>query len=428
MGLRTSLDQARTIAEFALYYLHERIESGVAFFPMRKELRSDPHPYYRMLRERDPVHRSRLAGGWVLSRYDDVLAVLRDPRFGADERSLARYPRIAAMLRRAGLPNPYDEGRGSMLRLDPPDHTRLRALVSKAFTGRAVERMRPRVEAILKELLERRPVGGGPLRLVHELGSPLPVRVIAEMLGVPPEDHERFRHWSDEIVRTLGEATLEDRHRSERAGQELSEYFAAVCDARRRAPREDLISALVAAEEAGDRLTQQELLSTLVLLLVAGNETTTNLISNALLALLRHPAELARLRRNPERIPDALEELLRYDSPVQFTSRAAREDVELGGQRIRRGQQVVLLLGSANRDESIFPDPDRLDLDRPTPRHLSFSHGLHFCLGAQLARLEASLALEALITRFPKLALPDQPIVWSDSTILRGPKELWLEV
>lgn len=427
MGLATTIDlwseRARGLALAGL----ERLTTGVIFNPLAPGFREDPYPFYRRLRETDPFHRSYPASGWVLSRYEDVLAVLRDPRFGADERTLARFPRIAAMLRRAGLPNPYDEGRGSMLRLDPPDHTRLRALVSKAFTGRAVERMRPRVEAILKELLERRPPGAGPLRLVHEFGAPLPVRVIAEMLGVPPEDHARFRHWSDEIVRTLGEATLEDRHRSERAGQELSDYFAAVCDARRTAPRDDLISALVAAEESGDRLTQKELLSTLVLLLVAGNETTTNLISNALLALLRHPAELAKLQRSPERISDALEELLRYDSPVQFTSRAAKEDVELGGHRIRKGQQVVVLLGSANRDEAMFPDPDRLDLDRPTPRHLSFSHGLHFCLGAQLARLEASLALEALITRFPKLALPDQPIAWSDNTILRGPKELWLE-
>jgi cytochrome P450 len=427
MGFATTLDLWRERARGLALGAAEFVTTGVIFNPLAAGFREDPYPFYRKLRETDPFHRCYPASGWVLSRYDDVLAVLRDPRFGADERHLARYPRVAAMIRRAGLPNPYDEGRGSMLRLDPPDHTRLRALVSKAFTGRSVERMRPRVEAILKELLERRPAGG-PMRLVQELGAPLPVRVIAEMLGIPPEDHERFRAWSDEIVRSLGEATLEDRHASERAGQELGAYFAAVCDARRHAPREDLISALVSAEEAGDRLTQKELLSTLTLLLVAGNETTTNLISNAVLALLRHPAELAKLRLHPERVPDAIEELLRYDSPVQLTSRAAKEDVALGGRLVRKGEQVVLLLGSANRDERAFPEPDRLDLDRPTPRHLSFSHGLHFCLGAQLARLEASLALEALITRFPKIALPDQPIAWSGSTVLRGPKELWLEV
>jgi pimeloyl-[acyl-carrier protein] synthase len=428
MGLATTIDRWSERARGLTLGAAELLTTGVIFNPFARGFREDPYPFYRKLRETDPFHRCLPASGWVLSRYDDVLAVLRDARFGADERSLSRYPRMAARLRRAGLPDPYDDGRGSMLRLDPPDHTRLRALVSKAFTGRAVERMRPRVEGILKELLERRPTGGGPLALVRELASPLPVRVIAEMLGVPPEDHERFRHWSDEIVRTLGEATLEDRHASERAGAELGEYFAAVCDARRRAPREDLISALVAAEEVGDRLTQKELLSTLVLLLVAGNETTTNLISNALLALLRHPRELAKLRLHPERIGDALEELLRYDSPVQLTSRAAREDVALAGKRIRKGEQVVLLLGSANRDDAIFPEPDRLDLERPTPRHLAFGHGLHFCLGAQLARLEATLALEALITRFPRLALLDQPIAWSGSTVLRGPKELWLEV
>ncbi len=428
MGLATTIDQWTERVRGLTLGTAELLTTGVIFNPLAPGFRENPYPFYRKLRDTDPFHRSYPADGWVLARYDDVLGVLRDPRFGADEHNMSRYARVSAMLRRAGLPDPYEEGRGSMLRLDPPDHTRLRALVSKAFTGRSVERMRPRVEAILKELLEHRPTGAGPMRLVHELGSPLPVRVIAEMLGVPPEDHARFRHWSDEVVRSLGDSTLEDRHRSERAGRELSEYLAAVCDARRRAPRDDLISALVAAEEAGDRLSQKELLATLVLLLVAGNETTTNLISNAILALLRHPAELAKLRRDPARVPDALEELLRYDSPVQFTSRIAKENVELDGHRIRRGQQVVLLLGSANRDESAFAEADRLDLDRPTPRHLSFSHGLHFCLGAQLARLEASLALETLITRFPKLALPDQQIAWSDNTILRGPKELWLEV
>jgi len=213
-----------------------------------------------------------------------------------------------------------------------------------------------------------------------------------------------------------------------RATAELRSYFEAIADARRVSPRDDLISALVAAEEGGDRLKLSEMFATLVLLLVAGNETTTNLISNSLLALLRNPEQLALLRESPERVPAALEELLRYDSPVQLTSRIVKADCTLSGHRLRRGQQLVLLLGAANRDPAAFLDPERLDVTRTDVRHLSFSHGIHFCLGAQLARLEGTLALEALVTRYPRMRLPEQTIVWRNNTILRGPKELWLEL
>jgi hypothetical protein len=363
----------------------------------------------------------------VLSRYEDVLAVLRDPSLSADERNMRRFGQLAARFKRAGLPDPYEDDRGSMLRLDPPSHSRLRGLVSKAFTPRAVERMRPRIEAILKELLDSRPARG-PMELVTELGAPLPVRVIAEMLGIPAEDHERFRAWSNEVVRSLGDGAIEDRRAALRAGQELDRYFEAIIAARRVAPKDDLISALAAAEESGDRLKRNELLSTLTLLLVAGNETTTNLISNATLALLRNPDQLEILRRAPEKIPGAVDELLRYDSPVQMTSRIATEDHERGGHRVRRGQHLIVLLGAANRDPEAFPEPDRLDVTRADTRHVSFSHGIHFCLGAQLARLEASLALEALITRFPSFKLLPQEIPWGTNTILRGPKALWLEL
>jgi len=356
-----------------------------------------------------------------------VLAVLRDPSYSADERNHRRFSSFVRRFERAGLRDPYADDRGSMLRLDPPDHTRLRGLVAKAFTPRAVERMRARIDAILKELLDSRP-GRGPMELVSELAAPLPVRVIAEMLGIPPEDHERFRNWSNEVVRGLGDGTFEDRRAAERAGEELDRYFEAIIGARRTAPKDDLISALAAVEEAGDRLKRNELLSTLTLLLVAGNETTTNLISNATLALLRNPDQLEILRRAPEQVPAAVDELLRYDSPVQMTSRIARTDHELAGHRIRRGQQLVLLLASANRDPDAFTDPDRLDVTRTDVRHVAFSHGNHFCLGAQLARLEAGLALEALISRFPKFSLLPQEIPWGKNTILRGPKALWLEL
>ncbi len=427
MTFRSRIDDflwtARSLALVAV----ERVETGIVFNPMAAGFREDPYPFYRRLRETDPFHKSRAADGYVLSRYDDVLTVLRDGAFSSDERNMNLFKRMAGRMARAGIPDPYHDDGMSMLRRDPPDHSRLRGLVAKAFTPRAVERMRPRVEQILKELLDARPAHGA-MELVREFAAPLPVRVIAEMLGVPPEDHLRFRDWSNEIVRSLGEGTHEDRRAALRATEELRSYFEAIVDARRAAPRDDLISALVAAEQDGDRLNLSEMFATLVLLLVAGNETTTNLISNAMLALLRNPEQLALLRAEPERVPAALEEFLRYDSPVQLTSRIAKDDCTLAGHAVRRGQQLVLLLGAANHDPAAFADPERLDVTRGDVRHLSFSQGHHFCLGAQIARLEGTLALEALITRYPNMRLPEQTLAWRNNTILRGPKELWLEL
>jgi len=422
MRLRERLDTAVFGIEMLAKMAVERLETGVVFNPMRKELRVDPHPFYRRLREKDPFHRSRPADGWVLTRYDDVLAVLGDRSFSADERNQRRWPRLRARMERAGLPDPYETDRASMLRLDPPDHTRLRNLVSKAFTPRAVERMRPVVEKYVGELLGRLE-GRREMELIADFAAPIPVSVIAEMLGVPVADRERFRHWSDEAVRTLGDGTLDDRRRAEAALEELGEYIEAIAEARRREPREDLISALVQAEEAGDHLSRNELFTTCVLLLVAGNETTTKLIGNSVVALLRNPDQLELLRREPERMPAAVEELLRYDGPVQLTSRMVTEDRELRGHRLRRGQQLVLVLAAANRDPEQFADPDRLDVTRGEVRHLALSHGLHFCLGAQLARLEATLSLEPLVTRFPGLRFAG-PVEWGDNTVLRGPRAL----
>jgi len=427
MKLRVRMDQALLAVELGAKLAIERVETGIVFNPTRAELRADPHPFYRALRERDPVHRSRAADGWVLSRYRDIEAVLADRSFSADERNLRLWPRILRRRLRAGLPDPYAEGRGPMLRLDAPDHTRLRTLVNKAFTPRAVERMRPRGAALVDELLDRfRP--GDEMELIGDLASPLPVTIIAEMLGVPAEDRERFRHWSDEAIRTLGEGSLDDRLRAEAAVQELGSYLIEVAEQRRREPREDLLSSLVRAEEAGDRLTETELATMCVLLLVAGNETTTKAIANGLLALLRHPDQLALLREDPERIPGAVDELLRFDGPVQLTSRIALAEGEIHGRRVRPGQQIVLLLAAANRDPRVFAEPDRLDVTRENVRALAFGRGPHFCLGAQLARLETALALEGLIRRFPDLRRTGAPIVWGDNTVLRGPTRLPLRL
>jgi len=425
MGMRQRVDRWQTIAEAVVRAAHERLESGIVFLPVRKQLRVDPHPFYRTLRERDPVHRSRLAGGWVLSRYEDVIGVLRDPSWSSDERNWSRFPTYRARGARAGLPDPYETHVASMLRLDAPDHTRLRSLVSKAFTPRAVEAMRPRVALLVDELLGK----VGPQRgmeLVADLAAPLPVIVIAELIGVPAADHARFRHLSDEAVRLLGDGPLEEKLRGAAGMRALQDYFAGIVAERRARPRADLVSALVAAEEQGDRLSNAELLSTLVLLLVAGNETTTKLIGNAVLALLRNPGELERLRADPGLLPNAVEELLRYDGPVQLTSRMAREDREVSGRTARKGEQVVLLLAAANRDPAVFEDPDRLDVARRDVRHVAFGQGIHFCLGAQLARLEATLAIGALVERFPGLRVADPNVPWSSNTVLRGPERLHL--
>jgi len=430
MNPRVLLDSVLSQAELVGKLAVERLETGMVFNPIRASLRRDPYPFYQQMRERDPVHRSRAADGWMLTRYDDVLSVLSDRRFSSDERHLRRWATMRARGERAGLGDPYEAQRASMLRLDPPDHTRLRGLVSKAFTPRAVEQMRPRVEQIVDELISELPARG-EFELVERFASPLPVAVIAEMLGVPSDDRERFRRWSDKAIQALGDAPLRERREALVAMEELGEFVRESAEQRRAEPRDDLLSALVAAEEAGDRLSEDELFTTCVLLLVAGNETTQSLIGNAVIALLRNPRQLELLREEPKRIPAAVEELLRYDSPVQLTSRIVREPGALRGHPLAPGQQLVLFLGAANRDPERFPEPDRLDVARDDVRHLSFSHGTHFCLGAQLARLEAGLALEGLVTRLPDLRFADpvaedDGVVWKRNTVLRGPSRVRL--
>jgi cytochrome P450 len=279
MRAREIVDDVAFAIEMVARATAERVLTGSLFNPKRAELRSDPYPYYRRLRERDPVHRSFGASGWVLTRHDDIVGVLSDRAYSSDERNWVRYRRMMGRDVRSGLPDPYVDGVISMLRIDPPDHTRLRTLVSKAFTPRAVERLRPRIEAVVVELLDALH-GQRELDLMPSFASPLPVVIIGEMLGVAVEDRARFRHWSNEAIRLLGDTTRADRRRAWQALGEMRDWLGGQIDARRRTPREDLLSAMVAAEEAGDRLSERELFATCVLLLVAGNETTTNLIGN----------------------------------------------------------------------------------------------------------------------------------------------------
>jgi cytochrome P450 len=403
----------------------ERARYGVAFNPLQREFRRDPYPTYKALQTKDPFHRSRLVGGWVLTRYGDVSAVLRDNRFLADDRKLPFFAKNRKRLLDAGVLTAEEAARDAptMLRVDPPNHTRLRGLVNKAFTPRAVESLQPRIEQIVDHLLDA-VVEKREMDAIRDLAYPLPVIVIAEMLGIPPEDRAQFKRWSDDVVGDLGTANIESTRRAMAASRELRLYLEPILEERRREPKEDLLSALLAAEEAGDRLSTEEMYTMVMLLLVAGNETTTNLIGNGLLALLRHPDQLALLRTDPSLAEPAIEELLRYDSPVQATSRFVLEDVELAGNTVSAGQQVALLLGAANRDPQRFERPDELDITRENVQPLSFGSGIHYCLGAPLARMEGRIALGALLERFPNLRLATDNLEWNDNLILRGVKSL----
>jgi cytochrome P450 len=388
-------------------------QGQASFNPMDPEFIADPYPTYHRLRADDPVHHSPL-GFWVLTRYDDVLAVLRDPRFAKE--AIAGF--VAA---RFGITPPGIAL--SMLDRDPPDHTRLRGLVSKAFTPRVVEMLRPHIQEIVDGLLDRVD-GAGGMDLIEDFAHPLPVIVICELLGVPVEDRERFKTWGLDIARGLDAIWLppdsEVGRRSVNARHGLTEYFKGLIAERRAAPRGDMLSALIAAEEAGDKLSEHELLATCILLLVAGHETTVNLIGNGTLALLRHPAELRRLRENPALIGNAVEELLRFDGPVQRTARIPSEDVTIAGKTIPGGDMVMPFIGAADRDPAHFPDPDRLDIARADNRHIAFGWGIHFCLGAPLARVEGQIAINTLVKRLPRLALATDKPEYRQSLTLRG--------
>jgi cytochrome P450 len=362
----------------------------LGFDPSDPEFLRSPYARYRELRERDPLLRTK-GGLLVATTHELCSAVLRDPRFGHGAPAGGEPPR-------------------SFLMMNPPDHTRLRGLVSRAFTPGMVKRLRPRVEAITAGLIEALPAEAD---LVTEFAYPLPVMVISEMLGVPPEDHERFRGWSETLARGLDPLpSPELAARTERDREEFREYFRALIALRRERPGDDLLSALAQVEE----LTEQELLGTCVLLLVAGHETTVNLIANGVLNLVRHGV----LGRAAERPQQVVEEVLRYDPPVQLTMRVALEDVELAGTSVPAGGGVLALVGAANHDPAAFDDPDRFDVDRAPGRHLAFGLGIHFCLGAPLARMEGEIALRALATAAPKLELADPAPPYKENLVLRG--------
>ena len=395
----------------------ERRRTGVAYNPLSAGMVQNPYPVYAALRARPTVHRSRLMNTWLFARHTDADAILRD------HRNFANDPRLGTLTRRqqAMLP-PADEY--TLLFLDPPDHKRLRALVSKAFTSRAVDALESRIRAITAALLDDIDDASG-FDLLAALAQPLPIIVVAEMLGVPAEDRDRFKLWSVQRARLL-EPTVSRRERAiaQVASREFDAYFRAIIAERRNAPRDDILSALAHAEDGGERLSEREMLNILRLLLVAGNETTTNLIGNGMLALLGNPDQLARLRDDPGLMPAAVEELLRYDSPVQTTFRRVRADCAVNGFELRARDNIAVVVGGANRDPDIFEEPDRLDVGRASCPHLSLGRGIHHCLGAPLARLEGRIAFEMLLERFARIDLLGSRPKYRNGIVLRGLRSL----
>jgi cytochrome P450 len=395
----------------------------VVFNPFDPGFRVDPYPVYRRLREVSPVHQIG-PGTWAFSRYADCAALLRDPRASSDARNSAEYQALMRDKDGAGAQGFDLEGR-SFLFLDPPDHTRLRGLVSKAFTPRVVEQLRPRIQQIVDELLDA--AANDRREVIEALAYPLPVQVISEMLGVPSSDSEVFKGWSRVLAQGLDPTPTMDPEQQARlieASTAFTDYFRALIAKRRRDPAGDLLSALIAVEERGDTLTEPELLSTCILILIAGHETTVNLIGNGLLALLRDPEAMSRFRDDSSIEKTAIDELLRYDPPVQLTSRILLDDYEVGGTVIRKGESAVLLLASANRDAAEFDEPDTLNLARANNRHLAFGYGIHYCLGAPLARVEGEIALSTLARRFPRLSLITDSPPYKANIVLRGLAEL----
>jgi cytochrome P450 len=392
------------------------VPAPYGYDPTSPDFHADPYPVYARLRAEAPL--VRIGPRWITGRYDECDAMLRSPAFGR-----RGYDQI---IRKAFGPGPLVESfRRWMLFMDPPDHTRLRALATRAFTPRAVERLRASIQKVVDGLLDDL-VGQGGGDFVSIVAYPLPVLVICDMLGVPADDRDDFRVWSDSLGRSLqiSAATPELAVEGNEAALRLTDYFRAMVARQREHPTDSLLGALIAAEDNGGHLSEDELLATAVLLFFAGHETTVNLIGNGTLALLGHPDQWDLLRDDRGLARNAVEELLRFETPVQLVGRVALEDVELGGVLVAAGESVTALIGSANRDPAHFAHPDRLDIRRVDPHHLGFASGPHYCLGAALARLEAEIAFTALVRRLPNLRLATDCVAWRPNAVLRGLRSL----
>ena len=420
---------------------------------LREEVRANPYPFYAQLRSQDPVHWDEEMGFWVLTRYADIASVYYDDRFSRAQGLLRGFQRLPENEQRIAEPV-YHSFSKTMFYADPPYHTHLRRLMNNAFTPRRVEQLRPYIQRVVDDLLDV-VQAKGKMDLIRDLAYPLPVMVIAELLGLPSQDRQRFKGWSDDLFAILG-TVRHAPHLMERAAHSLTqmtEYITALSQERRQQPRDDLLSALVSVVDdegasacphhdsgaknsphsgsgrarersSAAHLTQEELVANINILLSTGHETTTHLIGNGILALLQNPDELQKLKQQPQLISSAIEEMMRYENPVQITYRSAIEDVQMGGRQIRKGDLVNSILGSANRDLEKYTDPDRFDITRNEGRHLNFGLGIHFCIGASLVRLEAEIAFLTILRRFPNVQLTTERLDWQEHPIFRGLKSL----
>ncbi|MEV5569623.1 cytochrome P450 [Spirillospora sp. NPDC052269] len=399
----------------------------MSYDPWSAEFVADPYPVYERLRAERPVFFDEATGQWVVSRYADVDALLRDRRLGRSYLHVGTHEEFGQQPEPDFLKPFWDLVRAGMLDVEPPTHTRLRRLVSKAFTARMVEGLRPTIRRLAEELAADLVARGGG-DLLADLAEPLPVTVIAEMLGVPEEDRALLRPWSADIC-GMYELNPPDevQRKAVQAANDFSDYLRELARARAAEPRDDLVSALARVADEGDRLTEDELIGTCVLLLNAGHEATVNATGNGWWSLFRNPGELERLRADHALVPTAVEELMRYDGPAPMFERWVLEDIEVGGVTIPRGQEIALQFASANRDPEVFADPDTLDLGRDPNPHISFGLGIHFCLGAPLARIEMAESLGAILRAAPALRLTEEPR-WKPGYILRGLESLKVEL
>lgn len=399
-------------------------KSGVAktfrFNPYDPEFRENPYPIYHYLRSVEPIHQS-FPGMWVLTRYADAKSVLRDPRFCVEKRQKNIQHKSNSLEQRNfdRLVQAIDKW---LIFLDPPEHTRLRGLVSKAFSAATVKSLRSQIQQITDELIGK-VRHQGFMDVISDFACPLPCNVIAAILGIPVKDWSKLYHWSDELSRILDPLrSVEDYEQMNKVALEFADYLKLLIAQRQKSPQHDLLSTLIAVKDQGNKLSEEEIISICMLLFFTGEETTVYFITNGMLALLRHPEQMQRLKAEPALIHNALEEILRYESPVQFTSRVATEDVNLAGVTIHSGEKVLLALGAVNRDPAQFPDPDRFDITRANNCHLAFADGIHHCLGASLTRIEAEIAINTLIEQLPNLKLSQDKLEWRNKVALRGLK------
>ena len=389
---------------------------------------ADPYPLYARLRSEDPVHYSDRLQTWIITRYEDVKSALTDSRLSSDK--MAFYMNTMSPKERKNLDSLSQYMTQWMSMKDRPDHTRLRGLVNKAFTSKSLQDLLPEIQRICDDLVDNF-ISENKKDLLEHIAYPLPATVICEMLGIPAKDQTQFRKWSNDIVAFsagLGSMIGTVAQQAQSSQKALVDYCQKIIAQRRKHPRNDLITRLIAAEEDGAQLTESELYSMCVQLFVAGQETTTNLIANSVLTLINNPEAFKLLRDNPELISPAVEEFLRYESPVQRTSRVAKSDLEMGGKQIKEGQSVILMFGSANRDPEQFPDPDELILERTPNIHLAFGRGPHFCLGAPLARLEAQITLTTILKNMPTIQSVDSHSNWKPVAGFRALESLIIEL